>query len=199
MFRGTREILDDLKSLIPKSLPAAAGSGKAVVSDAELAPARPKVRVLGCPAHDEADEIALHMFRQLLDATQYETEVMSNAALTSEVVALVGETNPSLMIIASVSLGGLAQTRYLCKRLRARFPGLKIAVGYWGMGSEDSNNILLAGADRVGTTLIETRGQMMQLCPVHSYAEAQPVTTGPALFPEQGAVLAAGAAVENPA
>ena len=199
VFRGTREILDDLKSLIPKSLPAAAGSGKAVVSDAELAPARPKVRVLGCPAHDEADEIALHMFRQLLDATQYETEVMSNAALTSEVVALVGETNPSLMIIASVSLGGLAQTRYLCKRLRARFPGLKIAVGYWGMGSEDSNNILLAGADRVGTTLIETRGQMMQLCPVHSYAEAQPVTTGPALFPEQGAVLAAGAAVENPA
>ena len=199
VFRGTREILDDLTSLIPKSLPAAAGSGKAVVSDAELAPARPKVRVLGCPAHDEADEIALHMFRQLLDATQYETEVMSNAALTSEVVALVGETNPSLMIIASVSLGGLAQTRYLCKRLRARFPGLKIAVGYWGMGNEDSNNILLAGADRVGTTLIETRGQMMQLCPVHSYAEAQPVTTGPALFPEQGAVLAAGAAVENPA
>ncbi len=199
VFRGTREILDDLKSLIPKSLPAAAGSGKAVVSDAELAPARPKVRVLGCPAQDEADELALAMFRQLLDATQYETEVMSNAALTSEVVALVGETNPALMIIASVSLGGLAQTRYLCKRLRARFPGLKIAVGYWGMGSEDSNNILLAGADRVGTTLIETREQIMQLCPVHAYAEAQPGTAGPGLFSDQRAVLPVGAALDNPA
>ena len=57
--------------------------------------------------------------------------------------------------------GGLAQTCYLCKRLRARFPNLKIAIGRWGTGSEDSNNILLAaGADKVGATMIETRDQI---------------------------------------
>ena len=41
-----------------------------------------------------------------------------------------------MICIAAVPPGGLAQTRYLCKRLRARFPNLKIAVGRWGTGEE---------------------------------------------------------------
>jgi hypothetical protein len=127
------------------------------------------------------------MFRRLLDSTRYEVEVMSDAVLTSEVVALVGEKSPAMIFIATVSPGGLAQTRYLCKRLRARFPSLKIAVGRWGMGSEDKNSILLAGADRVGTTMIETREQMIQLCQISAHSEAQPITTAPALFAEQDA------------
>ena len=110
---------------------------------------------------------------------------MSDAVLTSEVIALIGEKSPAMIFIATVSPGGLAQTRYLCKRLRARFPNLKIAVGQWGMGSEDRNSILLAGADRVGTTLIETREQMIQLCQISVYPEAQSVTTVPPLFSER--------------
>jgi hypothetical protein len=65
------------------------------------------------------------------------------------------------------------QARYLCKRLRARFPNLKIVVGRWGVGSDDSNSILIAGADRVGTTMIETREQMIQLSQISSHSEAQ--------------------------
>ena len=139
----------------------------------------PKVSILGCPARGEADELALHMFRQLLDCTRYEVEVMSDAVLTSEVVALIGEKCPAMIFIATVSPGGLAQTRYLCKRLRARFPNLKIGVRQWGMGSEDSHSILLAGADRVGTTMLETREQVIQLCQISAHSEAQSVTTVP--------------------
>jgi hypothetical protein len=138
----------------------------------------PKVPVLGCPAQDEADELALLMFRQLLDSTRYEVEIMSDAMLT-EVVARIGEKSPAMICIAALPPGGLAQTRYLCKRLRARFPNVKIAVGRWGMGSEDSNNILLAGADRVGTTMIETREQIIQLIQISPHSEAQSVTTVP--------------------
>jgi hypothetical protein len=112
---------------------------------------------------------------------------MSEAVLTSEVVALIGEKSPAVIFIATVSPGGLAQTRYLCKRLRARFPFLKIAVGRWGMGSEDSSNILRAGADRVGATMIEAREQMIQLCQISAHSAAQPVTTVPALFSEHDA------------
>src|SRR5678816_4195647 len=86
----------------------------------------PKVRILGCPAQDEADELALLMFRQLLDCTRYEVEIMSDTMLTAEVVAQIGEKSPAMICIAAVSPGGLAQTRYLCKRLRARFANLKI-------------------------------------------------------------------------
>jgi predicted PurR-regulated permease PerM len=182
VFRATREILEDLNSLMPKSSSESADSEKAAVAAEDFTPPLPQVRILGWPARDEADGLALHMFRRLLDSTRYEVEVMSDAVLTAEVVARIGEESPAMILIATVSPGGLAQTRYLCKRLRARFPTLKIAVGRWGMGSEDSNSILLAGADRVGTTLIETREQMIHLCQTSAHSEAQTVTTVPPLF-----------------
>ena len=91
---------------------------------------------------------------------------MSDAMLASEVAALIGEKNLETIVIATASAGGLAHTRYLCKRLRARFPDLKIVVGRWGIGSDDGNSILLAGADRVGSTMIETREQIIQLCQI---------------------------------
>lgn len=187
IFRATREILEDLKSLKPESSSEASDSEKVTMAANDFTAPLPKVRILGCPARDEADELALHMFRRLLDSTRYDIEVMSEAVLTSEVVALIGEKSPAVIFIATVSPGGLAQTRYLCKRLRARFPNLKIAVGRWGMGSEDSSNILLAGADRVGATMIEAREQMIQLCQISAHSAAQPVTTVPALFSEHDA------------
>jgi predicted PurR-regulated permease PerM len=177
VFRATREILEDLNSLMPKSSPEAVDAEKAGMAADDSTAALPTVRVLGCPARDEADGLALHMFRRLLDSTRYEVEVMSDAVLTAEVVALIGEKSPALLFIATVSPGGLAQTRYLCKRLRARFPNLKIAVGQWGMGGGDRSSILLAGADKVGITMIETRDQMMQLCQVGAQSEAPSVTT----------------------
>jgi hypothetical protein len=51
------------------------------------------------------------------------------------------------------------------------------------MGSEDSNSILLAGADRVGTTMIETREQIIQLSQISPHSEAQSVTTVPLFSP----------------
>jgi predicted PurR-regulated permease PerM len=177
VFRATREILADLNNLTPESLSETSDPEAVAMTAHDFTATLPKVRILGCPARDEADELALHMFRRLLDSTKYEVEVMSDAMLSSEVVALIGEKSPAMIFIATVSPGGLAQTRYLCKRLRARFPNLKIAVGRWGIGSEDSDGILLAGADRVGTTLIASREQMMQLCQISAHSEAQSPTT----------------------
>ncbi len=187
VFRATREILEDLDNLKPENSTDASDAEKVALAANDVTGLLPKVRILGCPARDEADELALHMFRRLLDSTRFDVEVMSDAVLTAEVVALIGEKSPALIFIATVSPGGLAQTRYLCKRLRARFPNLKIAVGQWGMGSEDSNSILLAGADKVGITMIETRDQMIQLCQISARSEAQSFTTAPALLFEQDA------------
>jgi hypothetical protein len=159
VLRATREILEDFTSLTPTSESEATDS---LAADEVSAPLL-KVRILGCPARDEADELALLMLRQLFVSSRYDVEVMSDAVLTSEVVGMIGAKNPAVIVIATLSPGGLAQTRYLCKRLRARFPNLKLAIGQWGMESEDRNSILLAGADTVGTTMIETREQIIQL------------------------------------
>ena len=172
VFRATREILEDLNSLKPQSSSEVSDSSKTTTTDENSPVILPKVPILGCPAQDEADGLALLMFRQLLDSSRYEVEIMSDAMLTAEVVARI-EKGPAMICIAALPPGGLVQARYLCKRLRARFPHLKIVVGRWGVGSEDSNSILIAGADRVGTTMIETREQMIQLSQISSHSEAQ--------------------------
>jgi hypothetical protein len=113
------------------------------------------------------------MIRQLLDSTKYEVEIIPDAMLTGEVVARIGGKSPAMILVAAVAPGGLAQTRYLCKRARARFPNLKIAVGRWGTETDDSESIMLAGADKVGTTMVEIHEQMIQLCQIKPDSEVQ--------------------------
>jgi predicted PurR-regulated permease PerM len=152
IFRSTHEVVEDLDTRPPP--------------DEDRAAPVPRARILGCPARDEVDEIALLMFRQLLDPARYDFVLTKTPLLTSEVVSLVVETSPALICIGAVPPGGLAQTRYLCKRLRARFPDLKIVVGRWGFreNTEETLAHLRAdGIDYVGTSLCETRDEVMRL------------------------------------
>jgi predicted PurR-regulated permease PerM len=101
VFRATREILEDLNSMKPQSSSEPSDSSKATTTVGKSSVILPKVSILGCSAQDEADELALLMFRQLLDSTKYEVEIISNAVLTSEVVALIGEKSPAMICIAA--------------------------------------------------------------------------------------------------
>lgn len=179
VLRATRDILEGLNSLMPESSLAVSDSLKTAAIDKTSPVLIPKVRILGCPAYDEADELALLMLRQLLDGSKCEVEILTCMMLADEVVERIGETNPAVVCIAAVPPDGLAQTQHLCKRLRARFPNLKIAVGRWGGGREDNNSILLAGADRIGTTMIETREQLIELCRIRAHLEAHMVAAVP--------------------
>ena len=161
IFQATREILEDLNGLNPEPSNPAAMIKKA--------PTTPRVRILGCPARDDADELALLMFGHLLDPARYELMRLPDETLASEVIDQIVEKGPSLVCISSLPPGGLAQTRYLCKRLRNRFPDLKIIVGRWGTRSENNwSSLLAAGADKVGTTLVETRDQVIQFSQISS-------------------------------
>jgi hypothetical protein len=100
------------------------------------------------------------MFQQLLAPTRYELEVMGEEKLASEVLAEAAEKQTGLVCIAAVVPGGVTQARYLCKRFRAQFSDLKIVVGLWGFKGElgPTRDVLLAaGADQVGTSLLESR------------------------------------------
>jgi hypothetical protein len=90
-------------------------------------------------------------------------EVTAVEAQTEALVARVAEEGPVLVCIGSLPPGGLAHTRYLCKRLRARSPKVKIVVGRWGLRDEVKENeeqLREAGADAMTTTLLETRDQI---------------------------------------
>ena len=149
IYRAARETVEEIAARQPP--PASASEG---------AP-----HVLGCAATDEADETALTMLGRVLSPSECALEPSSAHALSAEIVSLAAEKNPAVLFIAALPPNGLAQTRHLCKRLRARFPAAKILVGRWGETSldvSDREGLLAAGADAVGTTLRESRGQLLE-------------------------------------
>jgi hypothetical protein len=165
VYRATREILEDLNGFKP----GASNPAEVALIGHTSTVTTPVVRIVGCPARDDADELALLMFRHLLDPGRYELIVLPEETLASEVIDHIAEKAPALVCISSLPPGGLAQTRYLCKRLRGRFPHLRIIVGRWGSQNENSGDSLLAaGADKIGTTMIETRDQVIQLSQIRS-------------------------------
>jgi predicted PurR-regulated permease PerM len=159
IFRVTKAILDDLDF----TRPILAGSVEATPKAEQ--PGQ-KVLVIACPACDEADELALNMLRRLLDPEKYKTEVLSGQDDRSGGhFADVGE-NPAVVCVCALPPGGLAQARYLCKRLRASFPHQKIVIIRWGLpdnAGQRREELQAAGADVVVTTLQEARTQISQL------------------------------------
>jgi hypothetical protein len=89
--------------------------------------------------------------------------------LASEMVAQVSDKNPLLICIAAMAPTGLAHARYLCKRIRAHFPDAKILVVRWGPEenlARIETSLTSAGADRISSTLRETRDQLLPLLPL---------------------------------
>jgi predicted PurR-regulated permease PerM len=159
--QATREILEVLAHDAPA--PSERDTGDLSVSDPG---ANTRVWIVGCPARDEADALALEMVRHLLDPARYRIEVSGTGMLTAEVVAWVDLHRPPLLCIGAVAPGGLSQTRHLCKRLRSQCPELKIVVGRWGLHDEkdaDRQHLLAAGADHVETTVLDTQRTLAQV------------------------------------
>jgi predicted PurR-regulated permease PerM len=175
IYQATHELIDDLSA----SQAALSADVVSSVPEEDTTAALPsKIHILGCPAHDEADEVALRMLRQVLDPRRFEVEVTKAGLLAAEVLSLVEQNAPALVCIGLVPPGGFAQTRYLYKRLRTRFPTLSIMVGCWG-GTQDEAETLarlrLDSLTQVGTTLTKTCQQIMQVPSIQVLPEAHPV------------------------
>lgn len=179
VVESTREIVEE-HALEATAIATAVSDAAAAAGDTPAEPAEgPKLKILGCAACDEADEAALEMFRRLLDPKVCELEILSVNRLVSEVVAQVAEDRPSVLCIAGLPPGGMAHTRLLCKRLRHRFPDLKIVVARWGQRSNLEamrEQVVSAGADHFGTSLEETATQLVQLAQfLRPNAEVKPL------------------------
>jgi len=115
------------------------------------------VRLLACPVQDAADELALAMLSHVLPP-HCELEVASLTTLASELLQTIEDGSPQGVIVSALGPGGTAQTRYLVKRIRQRFPRLPIIVGRWGFQGDRERMVAglrARGADHVATTLAE--------------------------------------------
>jgi predicted PurR-regulated permease PerM len=154
LIHATREIVEDQEPPAPPGGEPAGECGQA------------ERLVLAWPARSEVDDLTLAMFRQLLEPIGCRFDVLSTQTLAAEVLSRTREACPFLVAIAAVPPGGLTQARYLCRRLRHHCPQTKVLVGRWG--EEDRveavrEDLRRAGADLVGTTLRESRDQVIAL------------------------------------
>jgi hypothetical protein len=172
--QATQAIMDDVALRQSRAVTAAADA-VAIPDEVSVARPVPSIRIVGCPARDEVDTLVLRMFQHVLDPQRYTLEIASVEMLAAEVVSWVEQRGVEIICIAALPPGTTTPTRYLCKRLRARFPACKILVGRWGWtGESDANRALLlaAGADAVGLTLRESQNQVQQW----AMLDAPPVT-----------------------
>ena len=125
-----------------------------------------RLLLLGCPAKDAMDELALRMLQRLLPAGKCQMEVLSKDVLAGEVLTRVGESKPAVVVIGAVPAYSFSAIRYLCKRLRARWPEVRIVVGCWGLREDvkpTMERLVTAGADLASAELLQTRDQLLPL------------------------------------
>jgi predicted PurR-regulated permease PerM len=164
VYDGTRAILEELE-IEQKEATSPELQFEFAKSGSLAAPANLE-QILAFPADGKADEMALLTFEKILDPRHPKMDVVSADMLAAEMVSLVEQKQPRLVCIGAIAPGGLAHARYLCKRIRARRPQIRILVGRWGFDANLENSratLTSAGADRTAGTLVEARHQLLQL------------------------------------
>jgi predicted PurR-regulated permease PerM len=158
-----QHVLRAIRSLV-ETAPDAAGQGKVGDAAPESLPPIPQ-RVLGVSARTLTDETIWGMWTQLFDPRRVELESVGSAYLSSDAAAVGDEALPDLVCVLSIPPGGLAQARYICRRLRAKLPLTPILVirpGVQASEKESGKKLLEEGASTVCATLEEAQTAAQQ-------------------------------------
>jgi hypothetical protein len=168
VLESIRQIAEDLseRASEDEGTVAPAESEREIASDSASLHAIP---ILGCAAQDACDRLALELLAGLLPPSKWNMELVPQGTLTSELTEIVARERPLLVCIGSVTPGGLAHTRYLCKRLRARAPDVRIVVCRFGADPgalATSAPLRQVGAVEVTATFSETLRLLGSLAPI---------------------------------
>lgn len=93
-------------------------------------------RVLCVPAHDQADEIAAAMLAQLLEHEGFIALSFPIGENLEDVLELMQPGESDLICVSALPPFAFSPARSVCRRIRARFPKLKLVAGMWGFSGE---------------------------------------------------------------
>jgi predicted PurR-regulated permease PerM len=144
---------------------------------AEVAP-MPPCRVACLPARAERDELAGSMLAQLLQQEGSEAWSAPGRLASGELLGLIEKSDVDVVCISVVEPSTVIHARYLCLKVRAQFPHVKIIVGLWGdtEGTVESTKRLRdSGADEVVLSLADALVQTAKLAPL----TIEPMTAAP--------------------
>jgi predicted PurR-regulated permease PerM len=89
------------------------------------------INVLCLPAKGKSDEIVALMLSQLLELRGYCATAGSQDSLASEMVETIEKERTEIVCVSAMPPSAIAHSRYLCKRIHARFPDIHMLVGVW--------------------------------------------------------------------
>jgi predicted PurR-regulated permease PerM len=108
-----------------------------VVEPKPSLPPKPDHVAAAClPARDASDEIAATIVAQLLERRGVGARPLSCQSLTAECVEELRDSNLKVVCVCTVFPPAWRHSRYLCKRLKAEFPEMRIIVLAWGAHEE---------------------------------------------------------------
>ncbi len=168
--QSMRDIIEDLGTR--PAVPSKAVVEKADAAADDKAPAPPAValdcRVFCLPARADRDELAGTMLVQLARQQGFGAQNAPAKLVAGELLALVEKADVDVICISVVAPSTVIHARYLCLKLRALLPKLKIVIGLWGATedvTEATKRLRDSGADEVVTTLADALEQMAKLAP----------------------------------
>lgn len=161
VHESIRELIEDLEDR--ELTPDAPAEPSGHPSDAVAQQVSSQHCIMCLPARDEADELAAIMLAQLLTKRGSCAHAASHRSLASELLDQVAEQNVNIVCVSAVPPFAATHAKYLCKRLRARFPEIKLVIGLWQTNeSGKKSEVLLtsSGADRIFTRLTQALEQI---------------------------------------
>ena len=117
------------------------------------------------PARDEADELVGMMLTQLLEQVGHRATYLAIGTV-HDMLEQVDQGGYAAVCVSALPPFAVGQARSLCKRMRAKFPELRIVVGLWGFtgGVLKAQERVGSGCtDAVATTLGEALLQIRRL------------------------------------
>lgn len=120
------------------------------------------------PAKAFRDELAGNMLVQLLQQSHHNAANASARMTAGELVAWVENMQAPVACISVVSPSTVIHARYLCTKLRATIPTLKILVGLWDTSEKPVEAIKIlreSGADEIFTTVTAAAARIGELVP----------------------------------
>jgi len=126
-----------------------------------------RMRVLAFPLRGEVDETAVTMLGKIIDIGHIEWTAASSVTMASDIVERASDEAIGAVVLVSVPPGGLAQVRYVVKRLRASLPNRPILVVRPGLlpalQTRQRKELADLGVNRIASSLAEAVIELRKL------------------------------------
>lgn len=166
VYDGMRRIVELVTERPADATPAEAADAAATAQWTVDPSDGPPVRIAVLPARDEADELAGLMLSDVVMQHAGETTVLPHGMLVGEMVDRLEESGIELVCVSALPPFAVMHAGYLCKRLRARLPNVRVVVAIWNAQSDMSDaraRLEGVGIDRLVTSVAQAETQLREL------------------------------------